>query len=84
MCVCVCVAAVLPAECSKGRNSAASARERADEKQQRDAVFGGSMKQSSCVRNLGPNMWLFSGFNGESVSHAVVCCQVLGDVRRQI
>lgn len=22
------------------------------------------MKQSSCVRNLGPNMWLFAGFNG--------------------
>lgn len=81
---CVFAALDVAAESSKGRNCAACARERAEEKQQREAVFGWSMEPSSCVKILGPNMWLFAGFNGgERESHSPRC-QVLGDVRGQI
>lgn len=82
--MCVCVAGLdVPAESSQGRSCAACARERAEEKQRRDAAFGWSMKPSSCVKNPGPNMWLFAGFSGGERESRSARCQVLGAVRGQ-
>lgn len=53
---------------NKKLNPAALAREQVDEQQQHYAALGCSIKASSCIRNRGPNMWLFAG---ESMSHTV-------------